>query len=812
MRKTSRQIACSVLWILLLVGIRSQQASAFLVNTTDTGVELKWNVSTETYFINPAGGPGESISAITTSYQTWTDVSTSAFFFVYGGTTASDATGVRDGMNLVSFGVLESASIATTFTWYDTVTGEISDSDIRLSTAFPWSADGAPGTMDVQNIVTHESGHSLSLADLYDSADSEKTMYGFSSSGETKKRSLDPDDIAGITHLYPVPNASIVLSSPDGGETWEQGSSHDILWSVSGDAGPTVRIELLKGGIVNGTIASSVQNDGSFAWNVPAFQAVGTDYRIRVASSSNGSVFDDSDGNFSIVSPLPPPPVVLTGLSISGPVSVPEGTEATYTATASWSDESTSQVTPLWSVTPTTFASISAAGVLSTLAVPSDQLVTVSASYTFGGVTETAQQPVTIADGAATLTGLAIAGPASVPEGSGATYTATASWSDGSTTPVTPLWSVFPTTFASISAAGVLSTLPVPSDQSVTVSASYTFGGVTETAQQPVTIADAAATLTGLAIAGPASVNETGSVQYAATASWSDGSATPVTPVWSVSPTIYASIDAAGVLSTLPVPSDQSVTVSASYTFGGVTETAQQPVTIVDVAPPEDLDGDGVPDTEEMGPEGTDGNYDGNRDGLPDGEQDNVASLHTFDGAHYVTIAGTGKLSDVMAVGLPADAPSDVSFPYGIFSFATDVPTPGAPAAMQILLDGISVDTYYKFGGEPDDLVPHWYEFLFEDLTQTGAEFPAPFEITLHLVDGDRGDDDLTVDGTIIDQGGPGIVQVPPPPPQAPGGGGGCAVVGGQAGWNFRETMGARGILILAFVLLAIRGKRRKPR
>ena len=628
MRRESRRFARSAPWILLLVVIYVNQASAFLVNTTGSGVEIRWGIPSETYFINPAGGPEGAVSAIEASYQTWTDVATSAFRFVSGGTTTSDATGVRDGVNLVSFGPLESSSIAVTFTWYDTGTGKITDSDIRLSTGFSWSADGAPGAMDVRNIVTHESGHSLSLEDLFDPADSEKTMYAFASSGETKKRSLHPDDIAGITHLYPVPAATITVSSPDGGESWEQGSSHDILWSVTGDAGPDVRIELLKGGIVSDTIALSAQNSGAFAWNVPSFQAVGTDYRIRVASASNGSVFDESDGDFSIVSPPPPPPVVLGGLSISGPASVPEGTAATYTAAASWSDGSTS----------------------------------------------------------------------------------------------------------------------------------------------------------------------------------------PVTPVWSVSPTTFANINAAGVLTTLEVPSDQSVTVSASYTFDGVTESAQQAVVITDVPAQEDLDGDGVPDTEEMGPEGTDVSYDGNQDGLPDGQQDNVASLHTFDGGHYVTLESPGKLSDVMAVALPAGAPSDVSFPYGIFSFAMDVPAPGAPVILRILLDGISTDTYYKFGGEPGDPVPHWYEFLPDSVSRTGAEFPGPFEIVLHLADGDRGDDDLTADGTITDQGGPGIVQVPPPPPQVSAGGGGCTVPGGQGGRDFHESFGSGAIVVLAFVLLAIRGRPRKRR
>ena len=56
--------------------------------------------------------------------------------------------------------------------------------------------------MDVQNIVTHEFGHGWGLADLYDTSCSEETMYGYSEEGETKKRTLNDGDIAGIQELY----------------------------------------------------------------------------------------------------------------------------------------------------------------------------------------------------------------------------------------------------------------------------------------------------------------------------------------------------------------------------------------------------------------------------------------------------------------------------------------------------------------------------------------------------------------------------------------------------------------------------------
>ena len=270
----------------------------------------------------------------------------------------------------------------------------------------------------------------------------------------------------------------------------------------------------------------------------------------------------------------------LTGLSINGPSSMNENSTATYTATASWSNGTLSSITPTWGVN-SQMATINASGVLTCPPMDGDQTVTITATYSHGGITKTATKDVTIVNVAATLTGLTINGPSSVNESSTATYTATASWSDGSTSSVTPIWSEN-SPYASISAGGVLTTLAVTSNQTVTLNASYTSGGVTKTAGMTVAIVNVAATLTGLTINGPSSVNESSTATYTATASWSDGSTSSVTPSWVVTPTTYASISANGVLTTLPVPSDQTVVVGAGYSDGGITKTATKNVTILD--------------------------------------------------------------------------------------------------------------------------------------------------------------------------------------------------------------------------------------
>lgn len=58
--------------------------------------------------------------------------------------------------------------------------------------------------MDLQNIAVHEIGHGLGLADVYEAVCSEVTEYGYSTEGETKKRSIEPADITGLQSLYGI--------------------------------------------------------------------------------------------------------------------------------------------------------------------------------------------------------------------------------------------------------------------------------------------------------------------------------------------------------------------------------------------------------------------------------------------------------------------------------------------------------------------------------------------------------------------------------------------------------------------------------
>lgn len=212
-----RRSLLKYLALIFILNLWYSNVSAYQVNKTSGSADIKWFTSNVIYYINPSGGPSANLSAIQASMQTWTDVDTSYFAFVYGGTTTNTSYGTNDGVNIVCFGPMGlTGTLAGNTFWYYTSSGQIIDSDIKFNTEYTWATDGFPSAYDVQNVGTHEFGHSLSLADLYNAADSEKTMYGYASAGEIKKRTLDQDDIDGITYLYPdtiPPTGTITINS-----------------------------------------------------------------------------------------------------------------------------------------------------------------------------------------------------------------------------------------------------------------------------------------------------------------------------------------------------------------------------------------------------------------------------------------------------------------------------------------------------------------------------------------------------------------------------------------------------------------------
>ncbi len=124
----------------------------------------------------------------------------------------------------------------------------------------------------------------------------------------------------------------ITVTSPNGGENWQAGSSHAISWTDN--ISEKVKIELYKGGTINSVIADSTFSDGSYTWDIPLGTTAGSDYKIKITSNENSSIFDFSDNDFSIFE---------TGITVTSP-NGGENWQAGSTQSITWTDNISEKV------------------------------------------------------------------------------------------------------------------------------------------------------------------------------------------------------------------------------------------------------------------------------------------------------------------------------------------------------------------------------------------------------------------------------------------------------------------------------------
>ncbi len=90
----------------------------------------------------------------------------------------------------------------------------------------------------------------------------------------------------------------ITIISPNGGENWVVGTSHEIQWSDNFDE--NVRIELWKDNSKITSISNNTESDGSFIWNIPSNFDNYSGYKVKIINSGDESIYDESDNSFTI--------------------------------------------------------------------------------------------------------------------------------------------------------------------------------------------------------------------------------------------------------------------------------------------------------------------------------------------------------------------------------------------------------------------------------------------------------------------------------------------------------------------------------
>lgn len=89
-------------------------------------------------------------------------------------------------------------------------------------------------------------------------------------------------------------SVDLAVGYPFGDEQLYQGAEYEIEWTANSNVTGNVKIELLKNGSVDSTIAASTPNTGSYEWTIPEAQTAGTDYKIRITSVNEPSIVSES--------------------------------------------------------------------------------------------------------------------------------------------------------------------------------------------------------------------------------------------------------------------------------------------------------------------------------------------------------------------------------------------------------------------------------------------------------------------------------------------------------------------------------------
>lgn len=202
----------------------SPEVQAYLKLGASVGnsvVGIDWVGRTITYRVTSRDAPGVTASqlqaAIAQSFDEWSAPENVQISTSFAGMTTLEPD-VRDGQNVIGFQSrpdLDRTLGSTSFQTNNS-TGALISADIFLNTTFQWSvaSGGQTSRFDVVSIMTHEIGHLLGLGH---SALGETTSSGGGRSvtgkravmfpiaygpGSIEDRTIEDDDIAGITDIY----------------------------------------------------------------------------------------------------------------------------------------------------------------------------------------------------------------------------------------------------------------------------------------------------------------------------------------------------------------------------------------------------------------------------------------------------------------------------------------------------------------------------------------------------------------------------------------------------------------------------------
>ncbi|MCF6270310.1 MAG: hypothetical protein L3J41_11400 [Melioribacteraceae bacterium] len=109
----------------------------------------------------------------------------------------------------------------------------------------------------------------------------------------------EPVDFSGLFTVKEQPSFSLTLTTPNGGENWLIGEPYEITWTSENVERVSIDYSLNNGTTWN-NIVSDVVSNGLLNWIVPNIANRSDLCKIRIQHVSDSTIFDLSDGAFSI--------------------------------------------------------------------------------------------------------------------------------------------------------------------------------------------------------------------------------------------------------------------------------------------------------------------------------------------------------------------------------------------------------------------------------------------------------------------------------------------------------------------------------
>ncbi len=190
----------------LLLALTSAPALGWTILQNGDGAELRWTEMPIPYAINPGNAQGlttsDVMAAVSGAMSAWATIDGASVTFSDQGQTPVNAVDY-DSVNTIYFDsdwTMDPELMAITANWSYS-DGTIVGFDIRINERdHQWSVAGAGDADDLQNMLTHEVGHSLGLD--HTTLDDAATMFANAVPGEVTKREPKDDDRQGAQYLY----------------------------------------------------------------------------------------------------------------------------------------------------------------------------------------------------------------------------------------------------------------------------------------------------------------------------------------------------------------------------------------------------------------------------------------------------------------------------------------------------------------------------------------------------------------------------------------------------------------------------------